>query len=130
MIKFFAILFIVVPAIEVILLVASSHWIGVFPTFIIMIATGVMGAYIAKKQGIAVVHQANEQMRQGILPADSILDGICILFGGILLMTPGYVTDVLGLILLLPISRKRIKFMGMKWIQRRMRGNTTIIWKQ
>ncbi|WP_379965482.1 FxsA family protein [Ectobacillus sp. sgz5001026] len=130
MIKFFAILFIVVPAIEVTLLVASSHWIGVFPTFIIMIATGVIGAYIAKQQGIAVVRQANEQMRQGILPADSILDGICILFGGILLMTPGYVTDVLGLILLLPISRKRIKFMGMKWIQRRMRGNTTIIWKQ
>lgn len=130
MIKFLAILFIVVPAIEVTLLVASSHWIGVFPTFIIMIATGGMGAYIAKKQGIAVVRQANEQMRQGILPADSILDGICILFGGILLMTPGYVTDVLGLILLVPISRKRIKFMGMKWIQRRMRGNTTIIWKQ
>ncbi|WP_416827689.1 FxsA family protein [Ectobacillus polymachus] len=130
MIKILVFLFIVIPALEVTLLVASSKWIGVLPTFLIMIATGVIGAYLAKKQGIAVVRKANEQIRQGIAPADSIMDGICIFFGGIFLMTPGYITDVLGFLLLWPITRKRIKFAIMKWIQRKIRGNTTIIWKQ
>ncbi|WP_028400821.1 FxsA family protein [Ectobacillus panaciterrae] len=127
--KLLVFLFILVPAIEVSLLVASSHWIGIFPTFLVILATGMIGAYLAKKQGLAVLREIRYRFSRGQVPGDSLLDGVCILAGGMLLLTPGYATDILGFILLFPITRKPVKYAIVKWMEKKFRTNTTVIRK-
>ena len=130
MVKLLILLFIIVPALEVTLLVASSHWIGIWPTFLMIIVTGIIGAYLAKKQGIAVLREVQYRLSRGQMPTESLLDGGCILIGGILLLTPGYATDIIGFLLLVPVTRKIVTYWFMKWIEKKIKkNNRTIIWK-
>ena len=130
MVKLLILLFIIVPALEVTLLVASSHWIGIWPTFLMIIVTGIIGAYLAKKQGIAVLREVQYRLSRGQMPTESLLDGGCILMGGILLLTPGYATDIIGFLLLVPVTRKIVTYWFMKWIEKKIKkNNQTIIWK-
>jgi UPF0716 protein FxsA len=130
MVKLLILLFIIVPALEVTLLVASSHWIGIWPTFLMIIAPGIIGAYLAKKQGIAVLREVQYRLSRGQMPTESLLDGGCILMGGILLLTPGYATDIIGFLLLFPITRKIVTYWFLKWIEKKIKkNNQTIIWK-
>jgi UPF0716 protein FxsA len=119
---------IIIPAIEISLLLLSGKTIGVLPTVFLILLTGVVGAYLAKKQGIATLKKAQEEMRHGSMPADAVLDGICILIGGTLLLTPGFVTDLLGFLMLVPQTRmffKRILYRLFKnWMNR---GTITVI---
>ncbi|WP_078414017.1 FxsA family protein [Priestia abyssalis] len=115
-------LLIIVPAMEMWLLILSGKTVGPFPTFLLVILTGILGAYLAKKQGIAVLMQAREQLSYGELPGEAILDGICILFGGAVLLTPGFITDALGFFLLFPPTRKLVKPVLAKWLQRFFRN--------
>lgn len=130
MVKFLILLFIVVPALEVTLLVASSHWIGIWPTFLMIIATGIIGGYLAKKQGVAVLREVQYRLSRGQVPTESLLDGGCILIGGTLLLTPGYATDIIGFLLLFPATRKIVTYWFVKWIEKKIKkNNQTIIWK-
>lgn len=121
-------LLIIIPAIEITMLIYSGKIIGIWSTFLLIIFTGVLGAYLAKKQGLMVLRQAQEQMNRGQIPGNAILDGICVFAGGILLLTPGFITDVLGFFLLLPVTRKFVKLFMIsrlkKWMEK---GNITII---
>lgn len=121
-------LLIIIPAIEITMLIYSGKIIGIWSTFLLIIFTGVLGAYLAKKQGLMVLRQAQEQMNYGQIPGNAILDGICVFAGGILLLTPGFITDILGFFLLLPVTRKFVKLLMIsrlkKWIEK---GNITII---
>ncbi|CAM4207960.1 hypothetical protein BAMA_02380 [Bacillus manliponensis] len=125
--KWFLLLLIVVPALEITLLVGSSQLIGLWPTFIVIICTGVLGAYLAKRQGLIVLQEIRERMSYGELPGDALLDGICILIGGVLLLTPGYVTDFIGFMLLVSITRKPLKYMIYKWMEKKISKKSTII---
>jgi UPF0716 protein FxsA len=130
MFKVLVFFFILIPAIEVTLLVTSSHLIGIWPTFLIILATGFIGAYLAKRQGLEVIREIQYRLSRGQFPTDSLLDGVCILVGGTLLLTLGYATDVLGFFLLLPVTRKPFKALMMKWIEKKIRdGSTRIIWR-
>jgi len=130
MMKLLILLFIIVPALEVTLLVASSHWIGIWPTFLMIVATGIIGGYLAKKQGIAVLREVQYRLNRGQVPTESLLDGGCILVGGIMLLTPGYATDIIGFLLLFPITRKIVTYWFLKWIEKKIKkNNQTIIWK-
>jgi UPF0716 protein FxsA len=121
-------LIIIVPALEIGLLVFAGNTIGVWPTILLIIATGVIGAWLAKKQGLEVIRKAQEDISYGYPPANAIMDGICVLIGGTLLLTPGFVTDTLGFFLLLPPTRNMIKPMIGKIIQRMINnGQFTII---
>ena len=120
-------LFILVPAAEIGVLLLSGETIGVWPTITLLIVTGLFGSYLAKKQGINMIRKVQEQIQLGRLPGDEILDGVCVLFGGLLLLSPGFLTDILGLILLLPFSRNFVKPLIFKWIRKWIDRNTITI---
>ncbi|MCA1032323.1 membrane protein FxsA [Bacillus timonensis] len=121
-------LIIIVPALEIGLLVLSGNTLGVWPTVLLIISTGVIGAWLAKKQGLETLRRAQDQMQYGQIPGNAILDGLCILVGGVVLLTPGFITDAIGFLLLVPVTRNMIKpFIG-KLIQKMMdRGTFTVI---
>ncbi|MDM5190277.1 FxsA family protein [Bacillus sp. DX4.1] len=125
--KWFLFLLILIPAIEVTVLIGSSHFIGMWPTFAMIVFTGVIGVYLAKRQGFAVLREIQYRLNRGELPGDAVLDGIFVFIGGILLLVPGYVTDVIGIILIFPVTRKPFKLMMIKWLQWKLSRNTTII---
>ena len=109
-------LFTLVPLVELYLLIRLGTYIGAVDTIAIVIGTGVAGGLLAKSQGLAVLDRMREELNQGRLPAESLLDGLLILIAGAMLVTPGLLTDGLGLLLLIPWSRQAIK----SWLKRKM----------
>ncbi|WP_158736601.1 FxsA family protein [Alteribacillus sp. YIM 98480] len=107
--KWFVLLLIIVPALEIGLLVLSGNMIGVWPTILLIILTGILGAWLAKKEGLNTIRTAQLQMQNGEVPGGLVLDGICILVGGAVLLTPGFITDAVGFFLLIPYTRALIK---------------------
>lgn len=79
-------LFIVCPAIEIGLFLLAGKWLGVFPTVLLIILTGVLGALVAKRQGTDVYHRVMRDLQHGKMPGEALLDGICVFIGGLLLM--------------------------------------------
>jgi UPF0716 protein FxsA len=114
------VIFIVVPAIELWGLITVGSWIGPIPTILLVIFTGIVGVYFAKREGLSTWRKAQEQMSRGEMPGDALLDGACILVGGVLLLTPGFFTDVTGFLLVFPYSRKFIRFLLKKWMFKRV----------
>ena len=102
-------LFILVPAVELALLIEVGRHLGTLPTLALVATTGVVGAFLARRQGLAVLARAQEQMRLGQVPAGSIADGVMILVAAALLMTPGILTDGFGFLLLFPPFRAFLK---------------------
>ncbi|MDE3839884.1 membrane protein FxsA [Bacillus methanolicus] len=126
--RYFLLFLIIVPALEIAFLLLSGKTIGVLPTIFLLIFTGVLGAYLAKRQGLETIRKAQEQLRYGQIPGDALLDGICILIGGTLLLTPGFITDMAGFLLLAPPTRKFFKMLLIKAFKRWIdKGNVTII---
>jgi len=109
-------LFTLVPLVELYLLIRLGTYIGVVDTIAIVIGTGVAGGLLAKSQGLAVLDRMRAELNQGRLPAESLLDGLLILIAGAMLMTPGLLTDGLGLLLLIPWSRQAFK----SWLKRKI----------
>ena len=120
-------LFILIPAAEIAVLLLSGNTIGVWPTVALLIATGVLGSYLAKKQGMDTLRKVQEQLQYGRMPGDEILDGICILLGGVLLLSPGFLSDIFGLLLLLPPSRAALKPIILKMLKKWMNRRTITI---
>ncbi len=125
--KWLFLLFILVPTIELSLLIYSGQLIGFLPTISIILITGFVGAYLAKRQGLKAWNDFNERISRREPPGDAIIDGLCILIGGILLVIPGYVTDFLGLLLLFNGPRNIIRPTIHRWIYSRMKTGRIII---
>ena len=102
-------LFTLVPLVELYLLIRLGTYIGTVDTIAIVIGTGVAGGLLAKSQGLAVLDRMRAELNQGRLPAESLFDGLLILIAGAMLITPGLLTDGLGLLLLIPWSRQAFK---------------------
>jgi UPF0716 protein FxsA len=130
--RYLLLLFIVIPALEVMVLIWSGQTIGAFNTFALIVFTGIVGAALAKREGSQVLQLAQIQMRRGEIPSGSILDGIAILIGGVLLLTPGFLTDTTGFLLLIPITRAIFKQWIGLWLKKQItKGNGTFIyWKK
>lgn len=105
MLKILILLLIIVPALEIGVLILSGSTIGVLWTILLVIVTGVLGAWLAKKEGLQTIRLAQLQLQQGQIPSGVLLDGLCILVGGVVLLTPGFITDAIGFFLLLPNTR-------------------------
>jgi UPF0716 protein FxsA len=121
-------LIIVVPAAEIGVLLWSGNTIGFWPTLLMIILTGVLGTYLAKREGLQTIRRVQEQMRIGQVPGQALLDGICILVGGTLLLTPGFITDITGFLMLFPPTRKFFKLLIANSIRKRIqKGNIKII---
>ncbi|MCI0763919.1 FxsA family protein [Bacillus sp. TL12] len=125
--KWMLFLFILIPALEVTVLIGSSHLIGMWPTFAMIVCIGALGVYLAKRQGFMVLGEIRSRLNRGEMPGDAVLDGIFVLVGGVLLLVPGYVTDVMGVIFIFPATRKLCKPVIMKWLEWKLRRNTTVI---
>jgi UPF0716 protein FxsA len=115
--KWFIGMFIVIPALEIALFILSGKLIGIWSTAALIILTGMIGVWLAKQQGLAVVEEAKREFFYGRLPSGAILDGICVLIGGALLITPGFFTDIAGVFLLLPATRSMIKPYIARWLK-------------
>ena len=107
-------LFTLLPMTELVLLIKIGRHIGLLNAILIVIATGVFGASLARWQGLTVIREVQNQLSVGIMPKEEILDGIIILAGGLLLLTPGLITDFIGLVAIIPITRKWIKYLVKK----------------
>lgn len=103
----------VVPALEIGIFIWAGGYIGTWWVIGLIVITGIMGAALAKKQGLETLNQARTQMSSGQAPAEQIFDGICILIGAIVLLTPGFITDAIGFLLLIPVTRTPIK----RWLR-------------
>ena len=98
-------LFTIVPAVELYVLIKAGQHIGTHNTLSIIIITGILGAAFAKSQGAQIIYKIRTTMQQGQVPGQALLEGAVILVGGVLLLTPGFLTDILGFLLLIPFSR-------------------------
>ena len=103
-------LFILVPATELVLLIEVGSRIGTVNTVLIIVATGVLGVSLASRQGLGVLRQIQAETAVGRMPGGAIVDGLLILIAGIVLMTPGLLTDIAGFLCLIPATRRAIKF--------------------
>lgn len=127
--RFLIFLFIVMPALEIGIFIAAGKAIGGLSTIILIIATGVLGAYLAKQQGLGVLNKVREQMSRGIPPGEALMEGLCVLVGGLLLLTPGFVTDMTGLFLILPWTRNMLKPFLIKWMRNRINRKQFYIYR-
>ncbi|MCT8137398.1 membrane protein FxsA [Anaerobacillus sp. CMMVII] len=127
MLRIFILLLIVVPALEIGVLVLSGNTIGIPWTILLVIFTGVLGAWLAKKEGLQTIRLAQLQLQQGQIPSGIILDGLCILVGGVVLLTPGFITDLIGFFLLIPSTRTIAKGFFQKVFDRMLKNGSIII---
>ncbi len=110
----------VLPIIEIVVVVAVGQAIGGWPTFLLLVATSLLGAWLIRREGGRAWRALEQAVRSGRMPAREIADGVVVLVGGALLLAPGFVTDVLGLLLVLPFTRPVARSMLAAVISRRM----------
>jgi UPF0716 protein FxsA len=108
-----ALLFVVVPILELMLLIELGQVVGLLPTLGLVVITGVTGAWLARAEGLRVFLRFQTELASGKLPGQALMDGISVLVGGAFLLTPGVLTDLAGFTLLFPPTRR--------WLQRRVR---------
>ncbi|WP_243427851.1 FxsA family protein [Alkaliphilus hydrothermalis] len=102
-------LFTVIPIVELGLLLKLNEYIGLSYTLLIVLMTGIAGAYLAKKEGRGILQRIKLEMSQGRMPGDELINGLCVLIGGAFLLTPGLLTDISGFILVVPFTRGILK---------------------
>jgi UPF0716 protein FxsA len=122
-------LFIVVPLAELYVIIQVGQAIGVLPTIGLLLLDSVLGAALLRSQGRAVWRRFNLALAEGRVPARETFDGAMVIFGGALLLTPGFVTDVVGLLLLLPPTRAAIRRSAARMVRRRVAsGGRVVFW--
>jgi UPF0716 protein FxsA len=110
-------LFIAIPVVELYILIEVGKKIGSLATIGIIILTGILGTYLIKSQGFMILRKIQNDLNEGIMPGDSLIQGAIILLGGVLLLTPGFITDITGFIFLMPAGRKIVKKYLWKWLK-------------
>jgi UPF0716 protein FxsA len=113
--------FIIVPMLELLLLIKIGQGIGALPTVALVVGTALTGAIIISRQSLTVVSRTLEALSDGRTPVEPVLDGLFLLVAGVLLLTPGLITDVIALALLVPPLRRLIARAVMRWALRRTR---------
>jgi UPF0716 protein FxsA len=113
-------LFILVPIAELYVIIKVGGAIGVGPTLLILIADSVAGAILLRGQGRAAWVRFNRALAEGRMPHREVFDGVLIILGGALLLTPGFITDVLGLVLLIPPTRALVRALSTRMVRNRM----------
>jgi UPF0716 protein FxsA len=107
-------LFAVVPVVELAILISVGQKIGVLNTVAVVILTAAVGAYMVRMEGLGVLYRIQKNLAEGAFPAEELIDGAMVLVAGALLLTPGFFTDVMGFLMVVPASRSVIK----RWLRR------------
>ena len=113
-----AALFVVVPILEFTILIEIGRRVGTLYTLILVFGTGILGAFFAKMEGLRIVTRLQENLRAGIMPTEELFDGILVLIAGVLLITPGLLSDISGLLLLIPVTRYPVKLFVRRIVRR------------
>lgn len=104
-------IFVLVPIIELAVIIEVGERVGVLSTLVLLVAVSILGAILAKREGLGVWHRLKRTVEEGRMPSDELADGFMVLFGAALLLTPGFLTDGLGFLLLIPLTRGPLKQM-------------------
>jgi UPF0716 protein FxsA len=113
-------LFTVVPLVELYLLIAIGRMFGPLPTIGLVLLTGALGAWFARLEGARVIRRWQEAMARQQLPKDGVIDGFLIFVGGVMLITPGVLTDIAGLSMVMPPTRRVIAGFVRTWFERQI----------
>ena len=113
------VIFIVVPIAELYVILQVGDAIGAAPTILLLVADSILGSLLLRSQGRSVWRQFNAAIAAGRMPHRELFDGIAVIFGGAFLITPGFLTDVIGLLLLIPPTRALLRRIGAGWLGRR-----------
>ena len=124
------IIFIFVPLMELYILIEAGRIIGLGATIGLIMLTGTAGAWLARSQGVEILRKIQEETSQGQMPAMTLIDGALVLVGGLLLLTPGFFTDVLGFSFLVPMTRDFWRKGLSTWLQKQLRQGTVTIYRQ
>jgi len=116
-----ALLFVIVPLLELALLIQMGQLVGFWPTIALVVFTGVTGAWLTRSEGLRTMLRARHDLAKGRVPGQAIMDGMAVLAGGALLLTPGILTDLLGFSLLIPGTRHAIQKRILARLERRIR---------
>lgn len=108
-------IFTIVPLVELFILIKIGGQIGALNTVLLVVMTAVLGALLARLEGLRTLQQIQSSLSRGQIPAEELIDGVLIFAGGILLITPGVLTDLFALVLLFPFTRMHFK----RWLRRR-----------
>lgn len=120
-------IFLIVPVVEIYLLIKVGSVIGGLATVAVLLLMSLVGAFLMKSQGGRIITEIRDELSRGRLPAAQMLDGALIFIGGVLLTTPGFFTDFLGIFFLIPATRRVIKMWLGIWLQNRIsRGGFVI----
>ncbi|MCC5953475.1 MAG: FxsA family protein [Acidimicrobiia bacterium] len=111
--------FVVVPLLELYVIVQVSHGLGVLPTLALLLLISVAGSLLVKREGVGLFRRFQAEVGQGRVPTDEIVEGVLVLGAGALLLTPGFVTDGVGFLLLLPPTRAGLRRLVVSRVQRR-----------
>jgi UPF0716 protein FxsA len=123
---FLVLIFILVPIAELYVIIKVGEAIGLVPTLVLLVADALLGSMLLRQQGRAAWVRFNRALAENRLPHKEVFDGVLIIMGGALLLTPGFLTDVVGLILLIPPTRAAVRALAARTVRRRMaRGGVT-----
>ena len=111
--------FVLTPIIEIAGFITVGGWIGLWPTLLLVLVTAVAGTILVRSQSASVISRINQQLSTGELPARALFDGLCLFAAALLLLTPGFFTDTIGIGLLLPPVRSFIAPRLLRWAQSR-----------
>jgi UPF0716 protein FxsA len=124
MVPFLFVLLIAVPLVELYVIVQVAHAIGILETILLLVLESMLGAWLLKRQGLATWRNLRQTLARGEIPTQHLADGAMILLGGALLLTPGFVTDLFGFLLLVPVVRSFLRRVLRAWAARRARRAT------
>ena len=113
--------FTLIPLVEIYLLIKLGQNFGAITSILLVIFTGILGAYLARMEGLRTLFRIQETMREGRMPGEELLDALLIAIAGLVLITPGFITDVVGFLLLFPFTR----MLANNWLKERMRAKST-----
>ena len=118
---------VLLPILEIYVLIESGRLIGVAPTVLLVILTSVAGSWLMRHQGTELLRRIHTELAAGQLPAGALLDGALILAGGVLLLTPGFCTDLAGFTMLVPATRRFWRKILELWLARKLAAGRLII---
>ncbi len=119
--------FTLIPVIELYLLIKIGTLLGGFNTILLVMLTGFLGAWLARMEGMNTMMKLRTNLQQGLMPAEELIDAVIIFVAGVVLITPGLITDVFGLLLLWPLTRNKFKRMVRKKLdEMQLQGNIDI----
>jgi len=124
--KIALLLFITIPIVEMFILIEVGGLIGALPTIGLVVLTATLGVWLLRLEGIATLNNVRTKLENGAMPEVELLEGIMLLIGGALLLTPGFVTDAIGFTCLLPFLRRPIALAIITRIHTAMAGNASV----